>query len=97
MQKLVAEILAAWRRAERLEQSLPPGSPAHEAAQRACERLRDAYGELVSSGAVAPISEDEARDLVADVADDLLATEDADDVEAAGMSSNGPGRMFFST
>jgi hypothetical protein len=98
MQKLVAEILAAWRRAERLEQSLPPGSPAHAAAQRACERLRDAYGELVSSGAVAPVSEDEARDLVSDVAEDLvLATDEADDVEAAGMSERSPGRMFFST
>ena len=71
MQTLVAEILAAWRRAERLEQSLPPGSPAQQAAQRACERLRDAYHELVSSGAVAPMSEAEARRFVSRVADDL--------------------------
>ena len=83
MQKLVAEILAAWRRADRLEQSLPPGSPAQQAALRACERLRDAYHELVSSGAVAALTDDEARVLVRDVASDL-ATEDADDVEAAG-------------
>jgi hypothetical protein len=86
MQKLVAEILAAWRRAERLEQSLPPGTPAHDAARRACERLRDAYSDLVNSGAVTPMSDDQARELVRDVADDLT-TEDADDVEAAGWDS----------
>ncbi len=87
MQKLVAEILAAWRRAERLEQSLAPGTPAHAAAQRVCARLRDSYHDLVTSGAVAPMSNNEARELVRDVAVDLGA-DDADDVEAAGWHSS---------
>lgn len=42
MQKLVAEIMAAWRRAERLSATLPEGTPEHDAAERACARLRDA-------------------------------------------------------
>jgi len=87
MQKLVAEVLAAWRRAERLEQSLPSGSPAHEAARRACERLRDAYHDLVASGTVAPLSDHEARVLVANAAEDLGAPPD-DDVEAAGWEAS---------
>jgi hypothetical protein len=50
MQTLVAEILAAWRRAERLAVCLEAGSPERIAVDRACERLRDAYQELTSSG-----------------------------------------------
>ena len=71
MQKLVAEIMAAWRRAERLANTLPNGSPEHDAAQRACDRLRDAYQELTHSGVAAALTAAEARLLVADAAADL--------------------------
>ena len=71
MQKLVAEIMAAWRRADRLASTLPDGSAEREAAQRACERLRDAYLELTHSGVAAEITAAEARMLVRDAASDL--------------------------
>ncbi len=71
MQKLVAEIMAAWRRAERLASTLPDGSPEREAALRASDRLRDAYQELTHSGVAAALTAAEARMLVADVASDL--------------------------
>ena len=71
MQKLVAEIMAAWRRAERLADTLPEGSPERMAAQRACERLRDAYQELTHSGVATAITSAEARLLLADAASDV--------------------------
>ena len=71
MQKLVAEIMAAWRRAERLARTLPPESPEHVAAQRACDRLRDAYQELTHSGVAEALTAAEARLLLADAANDL--------------------------
>ena len=73
MQKLVAEIMAAWRRAERLADSLPEGSAEREAAQRACEKLRDAYQELTHSGVATEITAGEARLLLADAAADVGA------------------------
>jgi hypothetical protein len=73
MQKLVAEIMAAWRRAERLADTLPKGSPEREAAQRACARLRDAYQELTHSGVATAITSAEARLLLADAAADVTA------------------------
>jgi hypothetical protein len=71
MRKLVAEIMAAWRRAERLAATLPQGSPEHAAAQRACERLRDAFQELTHAGVATALTAAEARLLVQDAADDL--------------------------
>ena len=71
MQKLVAEIMAAWRRAERLSSTLPPGSPEHDAAQRACDRLRDAYQELTHSGVAEALSVAEAKLLLRDAASDV--------------------------
>ena len=71
MQKLVAEIMAAWRRAERLSSQLDAGTPEHDAAQRACDRLRDAYQELTHSGVASAISAAEARLLLADAASDV--------------------------
>ncbi|HYH91853.1 MAG TPA: hypothetical protein VD763_01745 [Candidatus Saccharimonadales bacterium] len=71
MQKLVAEIMAAWRRAERLAGTLPEGSAEQEAAERACDRLQQAFQELTHSGVAHAISEAEARLLVADAAKDL--------------------------
>jgi hypothetical protein len=71
VQKLVAEIMAAWRRAERLAGTLPEGSAEREAAQRACDRLRDAYQELTHSGVAAALTAAEARMLLADAAADL--------------------------
>jgi hypothetical protein len=71
MQKLVAEIMAAWRRAERLSDTLPPGSPEHDAAERACERLRDAYQELTHSGVADALTAAEAKMYLKDAASDL--------------------------
>jgi hypothetical protein len=71
MQKLVAEIMTAWRRAERLTESLPDGSAEHQAAFHACEKLRDAYQELTHSGVAAALTAAEARLLVKDAAADL--------------------------
>jgi len=71
VQKLVAEIMAAWRRAERLASTLPPDSPEHEAAQRACNRLRDAYQELTHSGVAEALTAAEARLLLKDAASDV--------------------------
>lgn len=73
MQKLVAEIMAAWRRAERLAGTLPEGSPERDAAQRAGERLGQAFQELTHSGVAHAISAAEARLLVMDAASDLDA------------------------
>jgi hypothetical protein len=71
VQKLVAEIMTAWRRAERLTTSLPEGSRERDAAQRASNRLRDAYQELTHSGVAAALTAAEAKLLVADAAKDL--------------------------
>ena len=71
MQKLVAEVMAAWRRAERLANTLPPDSPEHHAAQRTCDRLRDAYQELTHSGVAAALTAAEARLLLMDAASDV--------------------------
>jgi hypothetical protein len=71
MKKLVAEILAAWRRAERLASTLPDGSAEREAAQRACDRLRDAYQELTHSGVAEALSVAEAQMLLQDAASDV--------------------------
>lgn len=71
LQKLVAEIMAAWRRAERLAATLTPDSPEHDAAQRACDRLRDAYQELTHSGVAAALTAAEAKLLLRDAASDL--------------------------
>jgi hypothetical protein len=74
VQTLVAEILAAWRRADRLSSELPEGTPEHAAALAACERLRDLYADLTKSGVAREISDAEARALVQDVASDLAGT-----------------------
>lgn len=71
LQKLVAEIMAAWRRADRLAATLPAGSPEHDAAARACERLRDAYQELTHSGVAEALTAAEARMLLRDAASDI--------------------------
>ncbi len=49
MQALVAEVLKAWREAERVASEHEPGSPDHEAAALAVDRLRDLYAELTSA------------------------------------------------
>ena len=72
LQKLVAEIMAAWRRAERLTQTLPEASPEREAVERTCERLRDAYQELTQSGVAEALTATEAKLLLRDAASDLL-------------------------
>ena len=65
MQTLVAEILAAWRRAERLAGTLEPGSPERVAVDHACEGLRDAYHDLTESGVAHTLTAREAREIMA--------------------------------
>jgi hypothetical protein len=71
MQKLVAEILAAWRRADRLATTLTEGSREREAADRAGDRLKDAYQELTHSGVAEALTAAEARLLLVDAASDV--------------------------
>jgi hypothetical protein len=47
--QLVADVLAAWREAERLQSTAEPGTPAHAAAGTAIAVLRTLYAELTSS------------------------------------------------
>ena len=61
MQSLVARVLVAWRRAERLTATLPPGSPEHAAAERACAQLRDLVADLSNSGVVDSMNGADAR------------------------------------
>jgi hypothetical protein len=68
VQTLVAEILAAWRRADRLTHQYAQGTREHAAAEAACERLRDLYQDLTSSGVVDDVSEADARQLLTDLA-----------------------------
>jgi hypothetical protein len=63
--------MAAWRRAERLASTLPEESPERAAAQRACDRLRDAYQELTHSGVASQITAAEARLLLRDAESDV--------------------------
>ncbi len=63
--------MAAWRRAERLAQTLPEGSSERAAAERACERLRDAYQELTHSGVAEALTAGEAKLLLRDAASDI--------------------------
>jgi hypothetical protein len=48
VQKLVAQVLAAWREAERVVAEHEPGTPDYEAAMVAELRLRDLYAELTA-------------------------------------------------
>ena len=64
MQTLVAEILAAWRRAERLAASLESGTPERIVVDRTCERLREAYHDLTDSGVAHVLTAREARELI---------------------------------
>ena len=64
---MIAEVLAAWRRAERLTESLPAGSPEHEAAVMASNRLRDLYAELTTVAGGSAVNEADARALLAEL------------------------------
>lgn len=76
MQTVVVEILAGWRRAERLAASLERGSPERAAVERACEHLRAAYMEMTGSGVAHVLTPGEASELIAtvDLAADLNAS-----------------------
>jgi hypothetical protein len=71
VQTLVAEILAAWRRAERLSHELPEGSPDRDAAVAACERLKQVYRDLTIAGLTGPPTETDTRNVLAEIAKDL--------------------------
>jgi hypothetical protein len=64
MQTLVAEILAAWRRADRLTHEHTAGTLEHAAAMEASDRLREVYRDLTHSGAAREVSEAEAKELL---------------------------------
>ena len=51
VQALVAEVLRAWREAERVANEREPGTSDHVAAMIAVERLRDVYADLMSAQA----------------------------------------------
>ena len=52
MQKLVADVLTAWRSAERLAADLSPGDPAHSSVIAAVEQLQAIFNDLtLASGA----------------------------------------------
>jgi hypothetical protein len=63
MQTLVAQILAAWRRAERLSNELPEGTLEQAAAQAVAEKMRDIYQDLTENGVAHDVTESEARPL----------------------------------
>jgi hypothetical protein len=67
MQTLVAEILAAWRRAERLSATLQAGSLEQSAALVAAYRLRELYQDLVK--VAGKVEEADARALLAELAE----------------------------
>ena len=73
MQTVVVELLAAWRRAERIAASLERGSPERAAVERACQHLRAAYIEMTGSGVAREVTPAEARELIGtvDLASDL--------------------------
>ncbi len=62
MQTLVAEILAAWRHAERLKAELAPGTPDQRMASTASDRLRDLYPELTGPDVAGHGGSDYVRD-----------------------------------
>jgi hypothetical protein len=49
MQALVAEVLSAWREADRAAGESPPGTCEHDTAVLASERLRALYSELTAN------------------------------------------------
>jgi hypothetical protein len=51
MQHLVADILSAWRRAERLAQELEQGDPSQIRAAEAAARLQEIYLDLTAEDA----------------------------------------------
>ena len=71
MQTLIAEILAAWRRAERLSHELPTGTPEQVAALAACQRLKQIYRDLTGTGVTEPPTEHATRSVLAEIARDL--------------------------
>jgi hypothetical protein len=60
MQVRVAEVLAAWREAERVAAEQPPGSPDHLAGLEAIEGLRALYAELTASASTDRAPDDAA-------------------------------------
>jgi hypothetical protein len=57
MQSLVAQVLAAWRHAERLTETLAPESPEYAAATRACADLRALYRSLTEAGMASEVDD----------------------------------------
>jgi hypothetical protein len=70
MQTLVAEILTAWRRAERLSATFEAGTVEHDAATEACIRLRDLYRDLTEGPLHARPAESHVRAMLSELASD---------------------------
>jgi hypothetical protein len=64
--KLAADLIAAWRSAERIANAMPEGSPERQAAERASERVRDAYQDVMRSKAANEMIPSDAHSLVLD-------------------------------
>ena len=65
VQTLIAEVLAAWRRAERLSADLPADSLERAAAEVASTRLHDLYVDLTK--VAGEVDDATARALLADL------------------------------
>ena len=62
MQTLVAQILAAWRHAEHLTETLPEDTPEYAAASKACAQLRDLFQDLTDAGIASLVEDPRAPD-----------------------------------
>ena len=77
MQKLVADVLNAWRSAERLAADLPPDDPARDAVVAAVEQLQATFNDLtIASGARQQQATDAdrgAKAVVHEISNDIAA------------------------
>lgn len=77
MQKLVADVLTAWRAAERLAADLPPDDPARGAVLTAVEQLQSTFNDLTMASGVrqdqAAGGGSGARSVVHEISKDLAA------------------------
>ena len=73
MQKLVAEVMVAWRSAERIAAELPAGDPFHRVAVEAAEQLQVVFNTLT----MAIEGEDEPDGTRSDLEEAVVQTSDA--------------------
>jgi hypothetical protein len=73
VQKLVADVLVAWRSAERLAAELAPEDPLHRVATEACEQLQIVFSTLT----MALQGDDEPDGSRSDLEERVIQTSDA--------------------